>query len=115
MAPESGSAARVVDPERGKPDIEEPTCVSTSIPESHPSLELGVAAIAENATLAALAATEVDSRGFCGFEPYRREATAGVAAVTEGLRRAQSTGTPEVALSGFNLNRIWTLLRDCRY
>jgi hypothetical protein len=105
----------VVVPEESIPEIEEPTCVSTSITESQRSLELGVATIAENATLAALAATKVNRLGFCGLELYRREACAGVAAVTEGLTLAQSTGTPVVALACFNLNGIWTLLRDCWY
>jgi hypothetical protein len=82
--------------------------------ESQP-LELGVATIAEDAAFAALAATEVSRLGFCGLELHRREASAGVAAVTEGLSLAQSTGTPVVALSRFNLNRIGTLLRDCWY
>jgi hypothetical protein len=79
------------------------------------SLERSVASIAENATLAALAATEVNSLGLCGPKLDRREACASVAAITEGLTLAQSTGTPVVALAGFNFHRIWTLLRDCRY
>jgi hypothetical protein len=79
------------------------------------SLERSVAAVAENATLAALAAAKVNSLGFCRLKLDRRETCAGVAAITEGLVLAQSTGTPVVALAGFNWNRIWTLLRDCRY
>jgi hypothetical protein len=97
------------------PDIEGRTFASTSIPASQRSLELGVATIAEDATLAVLAATEVNRLGFCGLELYRREASASVAAVTEGLSLAQATGTPVVALACFNLNRIWTFLRDCWY
>jgi hypothetical protein len=84
-------------------------------PISQRSLERSVAAIAEDTTLAALAATKVDRLGFCGLELDRREACAGVAAITERLTLAQSTGTPVVAPACFNLNRIWTLLRDRRH
>jgi hypothetical protein len=74
-----------------------------------------VATIAKNATLAALAAAKVNSLGFCGLKLDRGETCAGVAAITEGLTLALSTGTPIVVLACFNWNRIWTLLRDCRY
>jgi hypothetical protein len=83
--------------------------------EDSASLEGSVATVAEDAALAALAAAKVNSLRFCGLELYRRETCAGVAATTERLVLAQSTGTPVVALSGSNLNRIWTFLRDCRY
>ena len=74
-----------------------------------------MATIAKDAVLAALAATEVNGLGFCGLELNRREAGAGVAAVTEGLILAQSTGAPVVTLTCLHLNGIWRLLRDCRY
>jgi hypothetical protein len=79
------------------------------------SLKGSVATVAKDAALAALAAAKVNSLGLCGLKLDRRETCAGVAAITEGLTLAQSTGTPVVALAGFNWNRIWTLLRDCRY
>jgi hypothetical protein len=122
-----GQATTLVAPEESKPDSEDPTCVNTSTPaafrfrrgrlvaRSQRSLELGVAAIAKDATFAALAATKVCRLGFYGLEFYRREAAAGVASVTEGLRLAQSTGTPVVARACFNLNGIWTFLRDRWY
>jgi hypothetical protein len=80
-----------------------------------PPLEGRVATVAEDATLAALAAAEVNSLRFCCLELDRRETSACVAAITEGLTLAQSTGTVVVALTGFNWNRVWTLLRDCWY
>jgi hypothetical protein len=83
--------------------------------KSQQSLELGMATIAKDAVLAALAATEVNGLGFCGLEFYRREAGAGMAAVTDGLTLAQSTGAPVVALTCLHLNGIWPLLRDCWY
>jgi hypothetical protein len=74
-----------------------------------------MAAVAEHAALAALAAAKVNGLGFCGFKLYRRESRASVAAVTERLTLTQSTGTPVVAFAGFNLYGKWTLLRDCWY
>src|SRR5271157_412908 len=73
-------------------------------------LEFFVAAVAENRIGAVLAAAEVGGFGFCGLEFYRRESGALVAAIAEGLAFAQAAGAPEVALAGFDLDSVRTLL-----
>jgi hypothetical protein len=74
------------------------------------TLKLFVAAVAENRIGAVLATAEVSGFGFSGLEFYGREPGAFVAAVAEGLAGAQAAGAPVVALAGFDLNGIRTLL-----
>ncbi len=69
-----------------------------------------MAAVAENGVGGVLAAAEVDGLGFSGLELYRRETAALVAAVAEGLACAAAAGSPVVALAGFDLDGIRTLL-----
>jgi hypothetical protein len=78
-------------------------------------LEFFVTAVAENRMSGVLAAAEMGDFGFCSFEFDRRESGALVAAIAEGLALAQAAGAPEVALAGFDLDSVRTLLRNGRF
>ena len=68
--------------------------------------------VAESRIGGVLATAEVDGLGFSGLEFYGCETGALVAAVAEGLAGAQAPGSPVVALAGFDLDGIGTLLGD---
>jgi len=76
------------------------------------ALEGFVLAVAEDWAGAVLASAEVGDLGFCGFELDGGEVAALVASVAKGLAGALAAGTPVIALAGFNLNWIRTLLGD---
>lgn len=73
-------------------------------------LEFVVASVAKNRTGGVLASAKVESFGFRGFKFYRSDAAAFVAAIAKRLAGAAAAGTPEIALAGFDLNRVGTLL-----
>lgn len=71
-----------------------------------------MAAIAQNAMSTMLASAEIDCLGLRRIELYGREVRALMTAVAKGLVCAAPTGTPVVALPGFNGNGIGTFLRN---
>jgi hypothetical protein len=73
-------------------------------------LELFVAAIAEWLVGAVLATAKINGLGFFGLEFDGCEIASRVAAVAEGLSGALAAGTPVIALAGFNIDGIGTLL-----
>jgi hypothetical protein len=77
--------------------------------------QAGVAAIAKGRGCGVLAATKVNGLGLGGVKLHRRKSASPVGAIAKGLVGAQATGTPEIALAGFNFNGIWTLLCDFRF
>jgi hypothetical protein len=78
-------------------------------------LKLEVASVAENRIGGVLAAAKVDGFGFRGLEFYWSDAASLVAAIAEGLACAAAAGTPEIAFSGFDFDRVWTLLGNGRF
>jgi len=75
-------------------------------------LQAGVGAIAEDGGGAVLATAEIDGFGLSGFKFCRPHVRGFMTAVAKRLIGTQSAGTPVVALSGFDLDRVGTFLRD---